>query len=120
MVNKYATEPSNLGVLADTILGKRITIVTCSNKGTKRLIVEGVAFSDKELESYREEQLYYIYESIYDIADSIGSIKVSDYINFKGRILKNKYPVCFKIKSTRRIKDSFKVGGFFGNELQKV
>lgn len=120
VVNKYVTEPSNLGVLADTSLGKRITIVTCSNKGTKRLIVEGVAFSDKELESYREEQLYYMYESIYDMADSIGSIKVSDYINFKGRILNNKYPVCFKIKNTRRIKDSFKVGGFFRNELQKV
>lgn len=111
IVSKYVTEPSNVGVLKNVKNKKKITIVTCSDGGTKRLIVEGLKLTRSELQSYKDRLLESKYAYIVEASDSIGDVKVCDYIDFRGRLLNIVYNVSFSNKPCKHIIPSLNLGG---------
>lgn len=74
VISKYVTTPDNISVLNQTEDTKDLTLVTCSENGTMRLIVQCRALSAEELETYKRESEREKRDAMYSIADDIGTI----------------------------------------------
>lgn len=84
VIGKYVTTPDNVGVLNQTEDTKDLTIVTCSENGTMRLIVQCRVLTEQELEVFKRESEKEKRESMYKVADEIGTVRVINYIKTRG------------------------------------
>lgn len=87
VIGKYVTTPDNISVLANSEGVKDLTIVTCSNNGTMRLIISCRALSEGELEDYKRESQMAKRESLYTINDSLGDVHISEYLSTEPELL---------------------------------
>lgn len=55
VTKKYVCEPNDTGILATTDSDiSKITLYTCTNKGSQRLVIEGLELTDSELAKYKD------------------------------------------------------------------
>lgn len=80
VIGKYVTTPDNVSVLAPAEGVKDLTLVTCSDNGTMRLIISARALTSDELEAYKIESQKEKRETMYAMNKDIGTISISHYI----------------------------------------
>ena len=80
VISKFVTTPDNISVLTQPEDTKDLTLVTCTENGDMRLIIQCRALSATELETFKKESEKEKRESMYSIADDIGNIEVMQYI----------------------------------------
>lgn len=109
---KYVTEPTDMSVLNQDTSVRKLTIVTCSDKGRKRLIIEGMLLSKKELQDFKRKAQEGKNIEIADAIEKIGDITICDYIDFKGMIPKMQYNTYYSYRrTTKSIKEGLRLGG---------
>lgn len=91
ITDMYITEPENLGVLNNTS-DKRLTLITCANNGTKRLIVTCSYFTKEELQAYKEKAEAERESEIDSVLNELGTTTICKYVKHRGRILHVNYP----------------------------
>ena len=91
VISKYVTTPDNISVLNQTEDTKDLTLVTCSENGTMRLIVQCRALSAEELDTFKKENEREKRDSMYSVADSIGSVKLLSYLEDGEKAEKKSY-----------------------------
>lgn len=107
VTGKYVTTPDNISVLAQNKSEKELTIVTCSNSGTMRLIISCKLLSKEDIEAYKEEQQRSRKESMYSINNDIGTFTISKHIQDRNIIV----PYYYDLPAVRPHKvDSIKEG----------
>lgn len=81
VIDKFVTEPEDLSVL-DSSNEKIMTIVTCAENGTKRLIVVAKMFSKSELSKYKNSlRSDLVYEAV-DLAGEYTDICIDNYLRY--------------------------------------
>lgn len=91
VISKYVTTPDNISVLAQYPDTKDLTIVTCSENGTRRLIIQCRALDKQALDEFRKESEREKRESLYALADEIGTINVTNFMVNKDRPVNMNY-----------------------------
>ena len=91
VTGKYVTTPDNISVLAPAEGVKDLTIVTCSNNGTMRLIISARALDGAELEAYKRESQQEKRDSMYVMHENMGSLDISSFIENGEKIEKKGY-----------------------------
>lgn len=73
VTSKQVVEPTVMSVL-DTDDDKHsvVTIITCTEKGTKRLVIKGTELSDSEVEDYRANIFGSLYTKLDQISNSVA------------------------------------------------
>lgn len=90
VTKKYIVEPTDTWVL-DSSRSKKLTIITCANNGTQRLIVEGIAYTKEQLRQMQEYNKQVIQDTMSTAVDDIGTVSICSYIKHRGRILHTIY-----------------------------
>lgn len=85
VISKYVTTPDNISVLNQPEDTKDLTLVTCSENGTMRLIVQGRALASEELETFKRESEKEKRDAMYSIADNMGTIEITSYLKNGGK-----------------------------------
>lgn len=75
----FKTDPTNIGVVASST-DSLMTIVTCTEGGTRRFIVRATLMSDSELEDYKRDLKQTLVERAIIIADKYSDIDIDTYI----------------------------------------
>lgn len=84
--DKFITQPTDIDVLSNVDDSMSLTIVTCAENGTKRLIVKGTCESQEDVEAEKERQRQQILFNIQVVQDEIGSVDISSYLSDKKKI----------------------------------
>ena len=88
VTDKYITESTDLSVLQKVKGEKRLTLVTCAENGTRRLIIEAVLMTREEKDAKQREQRADNLNNFRELIEDKGVITVSRYLkNKKGRNL---------------------------------
>lgn len=91
VISKYVTTPDNISVLTQYEDTKDLTLVTCSENGTRRLIIQCRALDKEALDQFRRESEREKRESLYSLADSIGTINVTNFMVNKDKPVNMNY-----------------------------
>ena len=91
VISKYVTTPDNISVLTQYKDTKDLTLVTCSENGTRRLIIQCRALDKEALDQFRRESEREKRESLYSLADSIGTINVTNFMVNKDKPVNMNY-----------------------------
>ena len=70
---------------------KDLTLVTCSENGTRRLIIQCRALDKEALDQFRRESEREKRESLYSLADGIGTINVTNFMVNKDKPVNMNY-----------------------------
>lgn len=92
VINTFKTNPDNIGVTfssEDTTM----TIVTCTDNGTRRFIVSAKLMSDTELEDYKRNLKQILVDKAISIADDSSTIDVLSYFENVSSVTKIPYRV---------------------------
>lgn len=93
VINKFIVNPEEVGVLSQTKNVKELTLVTCTDDGTKRFIVKCRMFNNDELSNFIKDSTKEKREKLNKINDNIGTITISNYIKNRNIIEKRSYIV---------------------------
>ena len=91
VISKYVTTPDNISVLTQYEDTKDLTLVTCSENGTRRLIIQCRALDKEALDQFRRESEREKRESLYSLADGIGTINVTNFMVNKDKPVNMNY-----------------------------
>ena len=91
VISKYVTTPDNISVLTQYEDTKDLTLVTCSENGTRRLIIQCRALDKEALDQFRRESEREKRESLYSLADGIGTINVTNFMMNKDKPVNMNY-----------------------------
>ena len=91
VISKYVTTPDNISVLTQYEDTKDLTLVTCSENGTRRLIIQCRALDKEALDQFRRESEREKRESLYLLADGIGTINVTNFMVNKDKPVNMSY-----------------------------
>ena len=91
VISKYVTTPDNISVLTQYEDTKDLTLVTCSENGTRRLIIQCRALDKEALDQFRRESEREKRESLYSLADGIGTINVTKFMVNKDKPVNMNY-----------------------------
>ena len=83
VTEKYITEPTDMTVLNGVTTECRLTLVTCAENGTKRLIVSGLCVPKGEKERLQKEMRLQNMENVVLLAKHSGTISISKYLEMK-------------------------------------
>lgn len=91
VISKYVTTPDNISVLTQYEDTKDLTLVTCSENGTRRLIIQCRALDKEALDQFRRESEREKRESLYSLADGIGTINITNFMVNKDKPVNMNY-----------------------------
>lgn len=88
VTDKYTTDPYDTSLFLKTVDGISQTILyTCTEHGTKRLVVIGKEFDEYELKKFKEELDKYLGEQLASISASITDTGLSNFLKTWGKEL---------------------------------
>lgn len=92
VINTFKTEPENYGVTLSTD-EKEMTIVTCTDNGTRRFIVRAKLMTDDELHDYKLNLRQSLVATATDLAEGTSKVDILSYIESEQHISKIPYRI---------------------------
>lgn len=83
IISKYVTTPDNISILKQYKDTKDLTLVTCTENGTMRLIFQCRELSEEALKAFKAENEKEKRDSMYAMLDDIGGVNVTHFIDNK-------------------------------------
>lgn len=88
VTDKYVTDPYNLNLLYKTVDGiSQTTLYTCTEHGTRRLVIVGKEFDDYDLEKFKAELDRQLGDRLASLAASTTETGVAQFLNTWGKEL---------------------------------